>query len=64
MTRYSNDPRWLVTKYPGVDIHGATIAKGTRVFYYPLGKRMLQGEDAAQAARDFDAAMMDERSAS
>jgi hypothetical protein len=35
------DPYWLATRYPGA-CHGcgATIAKGSRAFYWPKGKRL------------------------
>jgi hypothetical protein len=60
MASYGNDPRWIVTKYPGSDTKGKFIPKGTRVFYYPLSRRMLVGAEAEQASRDFEAARFDE----
>lgn len=59
MPSYSRDPRWITLKYPAT-IDGKSVPAGTRVFYYPLGKRMLTGERAEQAARDFEAARFDE----
>jgi hypothetical protein len=61
MQRYSNDPRWITAKYLGTDINGRTFQRGERIFYYPLGKRIVSGEAAEQASRDFEAACFDER---
>lgn len=58
--RYSNDPRWINTKYAGTDRNGLQFARGARVLYYPLTRSILSGEAAEQAMRDFDAAMADE----
>lgn len=60
MTRYGNDPRWIVTKYPGRDKAGRPVPAGTRAFYFPLTRRMLTGAEAEQASRDFEAARSDE----
>lgn len=58
--RYSDDPRYINAKYAGVDIHGRPFGKGARVLYYPRSRQFLQGEEAAQAWRDFQAAAFDE----
>ena len=58
--RYPRDPFWMEAKYPGKDKNGKPFPKGTRVFYYPLTKTILTGEEAEQAARDFNAASFDE----
>jgi len=60
MWKSSRDPYWLTTKYAAIDTDGKPIPKGTRVFYYPNGKRFLTGEKAEQASRDFEAARADE----
>lgn len=60
MARYSNDPRWINAKYAGTDRNGRQFSRGERVLYYPLTKAILSGEPAAQAMRDFEAAMADE----
>lgn len=57
---YKNDPRWIVTKFSSVGKDGAAIPAGTRAFYYPKTKTLLTGETAEQAARDFNAACIDE----
>lgn len=60
MARYGNDPRWIITKYPGNDSRGFHVPVGTRVFYYPLTRRMLTGAEAEKASREFEAARFDE----
>jgi len=57
---YRDDPRWITARYNGVDADGNAVRKGDRVFYYPRGKVLLTGEKAEQAARDFEAARVDE----
>ena len=56
----SYDPRYIVAKFPGVDMNGVAFNKGERVLYYPNGKQFLAGEAAAQAWRDFQACKFDE----
>lgn len=58
--RYSNDPYWLIAKYPGKDKNGKPFKKGDRVFYYPLTKTILTGEEAEKAARDFNSHAFDD----
>lgn len=60
MARYSQDPRWIIARYAGKDTNGRAFTKGERVFYYPNGKKIVSGEAAEQASRDFDAAAFDE----
>ena len=57
---YSNDPRWIMAKYPGVDKHGTVFLKGDRVLYYPKGRHIVAGERAEQAWRDFASHVFDE----
>lgn len=58
--RYSNDPYWMVAKYPGQDKNGKPFRRGDRVFYYPLTKTILTGPEAEKASREFDSAAFDE----
>ena len=56
----NNDPHWITTRYPQQDSSGTVHPANTRAFYYPLTRRVLFGEEAEQAARDFEAARHDE----
>jgi hypothetical protein len=61
MKRYRNDPYWLTAKWPGHCAKcNAPIKAGERAFYYPLERKLLAGECAEQAARDFEALAADE----
>ena len=60
MPAYRNDPRWIITKFPGKDKNGSAFKCGDRVFYYPLTKTILAGDAAERAAADFEAASFDE----
>jgi hypothetical protein len=60
MTQFSNDPRWIVTKFASKDANGNLVKKGERAFYYPLTKALLTGEEAEAASREFEAARLAE----
>ena len=53
--RFSNDPRWIEAKFDSKDITGNPVKRGDRVFYYPLTKTLLSGEEAERASRNFEA---------
>lgn len=55
-----NDPRWITSKYDGIDAKGLPFKKGDRVFYYPSGKRIYAGVNGENAANDFNAMKQDE----
>ena len=59
-TAVRGDPYWMEARYPGHDSKGRIVRKGDKVFYYPRTKTMLTGEEAEQAARDFESARFDE----
>jgi hypothetical protein len=62
MTRYRNNPRWLMAKWPGHCAESdAPIKAGERAFYYPRERTLYSGECAEQAARDFECAAADEQ---
>lgn len=59
--RYSRDPDWMNARYAGTDINGRKFTKGERIFVYPYpSHRIISGEAAEQASRDFEAARFDE----
>lgn len=60
MAKYTNDPRWTVSKFAGMDKYGNPYKKGDRIFYYPSTRTVLAGQAAEAAARDFEAAAADE----
>lgn len=60
MATYRNDPYWTTARFEGKDADGNPVAKGTKIFYFPKGKKVYQGEKAEQAAREFSAAAQDE----
>jgi hypothetical protein len=61
MPTYSNDPRWLPSRFPGKCAKcGEIFFKGRMIFYYPLTKTALAGRCATEAADEFDAARRDE----
>lgn len=60
MTALRNDPHWINARFGGHDANGRLFAKGDRVFFYPLGKRVLSGDAAEQASREFESARQDE----
>jgi hypothetical protein len=55
------DPYWMTAKYAGKAQDGTPFKKGDKVFYYPATKTILAGAAADKAARDFQAAVDDER---
>jgi len=55
-----NDPFWLKAKYSGVDKNGNKFERGTPIFYYPLGRVILAGDDAKAASSEFELAKFDE----
>lgn len=56
-----SDPYWTTAKFHGRDVDGNPVRKGDRIFYYPSTRSVLTGAKAEQAARDFSAAVDDER---
>jgi len=58
--KYSDDPYWLIAKYPGVAQNGKPVRKGDKVLYYPRTKKMLVGPEAEIAWRKFEAEIQDE----
>lgn len=60
MKTYKNDPYWTTAKFDSLDAKGNPVKRGTRIFYYPKGRKVYQGADAEQASRDFQAAAQDE----
>ncbi len=60
MTSYRGDPRWITAKYAGRDRAGVPFSKGDRIFYYPLTKTIISGDEARRAAADFEASRADE----
>lgn len=63
MATYRNDPRWLDARYHGTCCRcGGAIKRGTRMFYYPIGKRTLcDGAGCGQeASLGFRSALFDE----
>ena len=59
-SRYAADPRWITARFAGTDAKGREFKAGERVFYYPSGKRIYSGNNAADAERDFLSARGDE----
>lgn len=57
---YSNDPRWMAAKYPGVDSEGKSFKKGDEILYWPSTKTVMTGAKAKQAWLDFLSAKGDE----
>lgn len=59
---YSNDPKWIIAKFPSTCQCGASIKRGDSVFYFPSEKlASCAGENCGkQQSRDFDAAKFDE----
>jgi len=60
MATYRNDPYWTTARFDGIDADGKPVAKGTRIFYFPLTKSVYQGERAEAEAARFEAAKFDE----
>lgn len=54
------DPYWTVARWDGKDAEGRPVKKGTRIFYFPNGRQVFQGEAAEREARSFEAARQDE----
>jgi hypothetical protein len=59
-TRYRGDPRLIIAKYPGIDLHGNPFPAGTEIFWYPRTRQALQGEEAKREYRAFVATAEDE----
>ena len=59
-TRYRDDPRLIVARYPGKDIHGNPFAAGAEILWYPRTRQALQGEEAQREYRAFIATAEDE----
>lgn len=60
MRRKQSDPHWIIAKWAGTDKYGTPFKKGDRVWYWPLNRKIVAGEEAEQAARDFEAYLFDE----
>jgi len=62
MKRYSQDPKWITTRYHSkCDTCGVDIPKGATAFYYPLNKSMhCEQECGHECAREFESARFDE----
>lgn len=57
----SNDPYWLTARYAGACKGcGAPIAKGSRAFYWPKGKRIECVDCGTTSDRRFHAEIQDE----
>jgi len=57
---YSNDPRWIRAKYPGVAVDGTSFNKGDEVLYWPRTKKIMVGKQAKEAWREFESLAADE----
>lgn len=57
---YRNDPYWTTARFDSIDAEGKPVSKGTRIFYFPKGKQVFQGESAERESRAFEAAKFDE----
>lgn len=55
------DPYWMTAKFGGIDGNGKPVRAGAQVFYYPITRKMYQGEEAQRAYRAFVAAAEDEQ---
>lgn len=60
MKTYKGDPYWTTAKFDSVDAEGKPCKRGTRIFYFPKGKYVYQGESAERESRSFVAAAQDE----
>lgn len=58
---YAGDPRRIVAKYDGKDMHGVPFKKGDTVTYYPNGKRIIAGKAGEDTFRKFEAEAADEK---
>lgn len=56
MSRHGGDPYWTTARFDGKDAHGNPVKKGTRIFYFPTGRRVFQGTDAERESRSCEAA--------
>lgn len=54
------DPYWTTARFDGKDANGQPVKKGARIFYFPNGRQVFQGEAAEREARSFEAARQDE----
>jgi hypothetical protein len=59
-TRYRDDPRLIIARYPGIDLHGNPFPAGTEILWYPRTRQALQGEEAQREYRAFVAVAEDE----
>lgn len=58
---YSNDPYWMVARYPGKCAKtGEPFYPGDRIFYYPRDKKAYSGQTAEAFYSAFLAAVQDE----
>jgi len=39
MSRYRQDPRWIVARFASTCSCGKPIAKGERIYYYPTARK-------------------------
>lgn len=60
MASYRDDPYWTTARFDSIDAEGKPCAKGTRIFYYPKGRKAYQGAAAEKASGEFEAAKFDE----
>lgn len=58
--RYQGDPYWTTARFDSIDAEGKPCRKGTRIFYYPKGKKVYQGASAERESAAFNAAAEDE----
>ena len=58
--RRNLDPYWTVARFNSKDKQGNPVKKGTKIFYYPATRTVLQGEIAERASRDFESSNFDE----
>lgn len=64
MKSYRNDPYWTSAKFDSVAEDGTPVKRGDRIFFYPIGRKVLVGAQAEAAAADFQACAQDEAFAS
>ena len=54
------DPFWTHARFASTDANGLPVRKGDRIFYYPRTRKVLSGEAAEQASREFESMRFDE----
>jgi len=57
---YRDDPYWTTAKFDSIDAEGNRVTKGTRIFYFPKGRKVYQGESAERESARFEAEKFDE----